>query len=534
METHCSYISYEQTGYFSKLIIDYLNNEKALQPFYNFYPQSENVEAAINQRKNFAHREILVEELQKQYQDIKLSAKVSGNIQSLSSDNTFTITTAHQPNIFTGPLYVVYKIFHVIKIAEELKQKFPQYNFVPVYFMGSEDADLDELNNITVNGRKYLWQTKQTGAVGRMKVDKALIQLMNELEGQLSVSPRGNELTEIFRASYKEKINIQQATLHLLNALFGEYGLVVLIPDNAALKKVFQPIIQKELTEQFSHKAVTDITKKLGEHYKVQASGREINLFYLIDDKRERIEFENSKYKIQNLKIEWSVDEILKELDEHPERFSPNVILRGAFQETILPNIIFVGGGGELAYWLELKEVFAQAKIPYPMLVLRNSFLFIEKKIADKISQLEFTDADLFKDENELMKQFTQKHSDNKTSLNGEFSEAESLYELISGFASKIDKTLVQHIEALKKKTVKGLSELEKKMLRAEKKKFVTEQAQIHKIKSFLFPGNSLQERIENFSVFYSVYGQNFFEDVSLYSQGFNQQFCIVSKNKEN
>jgi bacillithiol biosynthesis cysteine-adding enzyme BshC len=531
METHCSYISYKETGYFSKLIVDYLDNKKALQPFYNFRPQLENIEAAINQRKNFKHRVVLVDELQKQYESLSISKKTSHNIQAILNENTFTITTAHQPNIFTGPLYIVYKIFHVIKLAEELKQKFPQYNFVPVYFMGSEDADLDELNNITVNGRKYLWQTKQTGAVGRMKVDKALIQLMNELDGQISVLPHGKELMEIFRAAYKEKINIQQATLYLLNALFGEYGLVVLIPDNAALKKSFQPVIQKELTEQFSHKAVSDTTKKLSEHYKVQASGREINLFYLTDDKRERIEAADSKFKVESLKLEWTQDEILKELDEHPERFSPNVILRGVFQETILPNIAFIGGGGELAYWLELKEVFKQANIPYPMLILRNSFLFIEKKIADNIKRLEFSDVDFFKDEHELMRMFIQKHSDNKTSLNGEFSQTENLYNTISFTASKIDKTLTQHIEALKKKTIKGLTELEKKMLRAEKRKFVTEQAQIQKIWSFLFPGNSLQERIENFSVFYSMYGKTFFEDVLLYSKGFNQEFCIIGKN---
>ena len=276
-------------------------------------------------------------------------------------------------------------------------KQFPQYNFVPVYFMGSEDADIEELNNITINQRKYVWETKQTGAVGRMKVDKTLMQLMNELEGQISVLPHGKELMEFFRASYKEKISIQQATLYLLNTLFGEYGLVVLIPDNAALKKLFQPVIQKELIERFSHKAVSDTTNKLDEHYKVQASGREINLFYLIDDKRERIEATDSKFKVESLNLEWTQDEILKELDEHPERFSPNVILRGAFQETILPNIAFIGGGGELAYWLELKEVFQQANIPYPMLILRNSFLFIEKKIADNINRLEFSDVTFLK-----------------------------------------------------------------------------------------------------------------------------------------
>ncbi|HEY2726481.1 MAG TPA: bacillithiol biosynthesis BshC, partial [Parafilimonas sp.] len=328
--------------------------------------------------------------------------------------------------------------------------------------------------------------------------------------------------------SYKEKINIQQATLYLLNALFGEYGLVILIPDNAVFKKVFQPVIQKELTEQFSYKAVSDTTKKLSEHYKVQASGREINLFYLVDDKRERIEVRNTKYEVRSLNKEWNEEEILKELDEYPERFSPNVILRGALQETILPNIAFIGGGGELAYWLELKEVFYHVNIPYPMLILRNSFLFIEKRIADKINQLEFADIDLFKSEYDLITQFTKKHSSNKTSLNGEFYQTENLYNDISSFASKIDKTLVEHIGALKKKTVKGFVELEKKMLRAEKKKFAIEQQQIHKIKTALFPGDSLQERVENFSAFYSLYNKKFFDVILSYSKTFEQEFAVV------
>jgi uncharacterized protein YllA (UPF0747 family) len=189
METHCNYIPYDKTGYFSKLVIDYLDDAPQLQQFYNLPPTIKGLQQSINQRKNFKHRKVLVETLQKQYEGLNVHEKVNLNLQSLLNENTFTVTTAHQPNIFTGPLYVVYKIFHTIKLAEELKQQFTQNNFVPVYFMGSEDADLDELNNITISQRKYVWQTKQTGAVGRMKVDKALLQLINEIEGQISVQP---------------------------------------------------------------------------------------------------------------------------------------------------------------------------------------------------------------------------------------------------------------------------------------------------------------------------------------------------------
>lgn len=533
METHCSYIPYEQTGYFSKLVIDYLNNAPQLQPFYNFQTTTEGIESSINQRKNFKYRNLLVDELRKQYKDLPVPEKVSANIQLLSKENTLTITTAHQPNIFTGPLYVVYKIFHAIKLAEELKQTLPQYNFIPVYFMGSEDADLDELNNITINQRKYVWQTKQTGAVGRMKVDKTLLQLINEIEGQISVLPFGDELIKIFREAYKEKDTIQYSTLKLLNSLFGEYGLVVLIPDNTEFKKIFQPVIKKEITQQFSFKAVTEATKLLEQHYKVQANGREINLFYLIDDKRDRIEVEDSTFKVESLKLEWSQEEILKELDEHPERFSPNVILRGAYQETILPNIAFIGGGGELAYWLELKEVFKQADVPYPVLLLRNSFLLIDEKQHQIIKKLGLKDEGIFKDEHALMKQIVDANTNSKYALNGELKNFEDLYAILENRSAEIDVTLSRHIEALKTKAIKKLVELEKKLLRAEKRKFSEQQMQLQKIKSNLFAGNSLQERAENFSGIYAQYGKELFASVYQHSQGLLQQFgiLVLSKN---
>ncbi|MEO8710982.1 MAG: bacillithiol biosynthesis cysteine-adding enzyme BshC, partial [Parafilimonas sp.] len=384
---------------------------------------------------------------------------------------------------------------------------------------------------ITINQRKYVWQTKQTGAVGRMKVDKALLQLINEIEGQLSVLPHGKEVIEIFRSSYKENTTIQQSTLQLLNSLFADDGLIVLIADNAELKKVFQPVMEKELKEQFSHKAVAETTKNLEKHYKVQASGREINLFYLIDDKRERIEVESTKYEVRSLNKEWSAEEMLDELNDHPERFSPNVILRGVFQEIILPNIAFVGGGGELAYWLELKEVFKQAGVPYPVLLLRNSFLLINEKQNKTIKKLGLQDDDLFLDEHELMKKIISINTNNSYALNGKLESFETLYNNLEQQATGIDATLHAHVLSLKTKALKKLAGLEKKMLRAEKRKFGEQQLQIQKIKAVLFPGNSLQERVENFSAFYSIDGKKFLNDILFYSAFTEKGFALMKNN---
>ncbi len=543
MDCTLTTIPYEKTGYFTKIVIDYLHESQQLQDFYCHPVSLKGVEEAVEARRSFpTNRVLLVEELRKQYAGLPVSPKQEKHLQALLNKNSFTITTAHQPNIFTGPLYFIYKILHTIKTADELTKQLPSYQFVPVFYMGSEDADLDELGHITIEGQQLKWETKQTGAVGRMKVDKALIKLIDTIHGQTGIHPYGNELTDLFRKCYTEGKLIQQATLELVNELFSEFGLLVVIPDNAALKREFNQTIKKELTEQFSHKAVEATIAELGKHYKVQAGGREINLFYLLDDKRVRIEIRDTGYGMldaryeirdlpagrQDMGLTFSKEEILNELEKYPERFSANVILRGVFQETILPNIAFIGGGGELAYWLELKKVFEQAGVPYPILILRNSFLLMNKHQEEKIEKLGFTVSDIFKEERILLSELVQRESTNKVSLAEELEQAKAYYAQLKKLAGNIDQTLQKHTDALQAKALKQLQELEKKMLRAEKRKFEAQQRQISKIKNELFPTGSLQERTDNFSSYYARVGKDWLQLLYTSSKTLEQEFCIV------
>ena len=530
MDQTANYLPYESTGYFSKIVSDYLSQSPLLRPFYQHTPDLKGIQDSINARKSFhTPRGLLVEVLTEQYAGLVTSEKVQQHILSLADENTFTVTTAHQPNIFTGPLYFIYKILHAVKLADELAVALPQYKFVPVYYMGSEDADLDELGFVNVGGQKLVWETQQTGAVGRMKVDKGLIKLIHAIHGQVGVLPFGNELTDLLKLCYTEGKRIQQATLELVNTLFAAYGLVVLVPDNAKLKTAFQSVVAKEITEGFSHSIVAETIARLGQHYKVQAGGREINLFYLNDDKRERIEVQNEKYEVRTLELVFSKEEILSELEQHPERFSANVILRGAFQETVLPNIAFIGGGGELAYWLELKNVFAAVNIPYPVLLLRNSFVLMKKEQATKLKQLGFSDVDLFTDAFTLLNTLVKRESENQLNLSAEFKEAHDYYAHLKILTDKVDKTLSEHVMALEKQALKKLGELEKKMLRAERFKYDTQQKQITKLKQDLFPDNSLQERVDNFSLYYSTYGNAWLQLIYDVSTGLNKGFGVIT-----
>lgn len=532
MQVKATRIPYRQTGAFSGLVLDYIDQLPEIRSFQAHMPGMKSIEAAIKNRNGFTtNREQLVIALQQQYTGLETAEAVKANIERLRHPECYTITTAHQNNIFTGPLYFIYKILHVINIARKCAAAYPDKMFVPVYYMGSEDADLDELNHITVNGEKLRWETVQQGAVGRMKTDKSVTALINRMEGMLAVLPHGAEIIALFRKHYTEGKKIQDATFHFVDALFSRFGLVVLIPDNSLLKQLMIPVFRDELLQSRSASLVKSTNEQLAAAgYKVQASGRDINLFYLKDDLRNRIERTPDGFRVVDTDIRFSEAAILQELEQYPERFSPNVILRGVFQETILPDIAFVGGGGETAYWLQLKALFDYYQVPYPMLVLRNSFMLLEQKWKLISQAMDFQPADLFLSERHLLERIIEKKTPGKTSVQAGLDELHGLYARLKEQAGAVDSTLKTHVEALETNAKNRLAALGKKMLRAEKRKYITEQQRIAKLKAVLFPGDGLQERTENISYFYAKWGSGFLDQLLEHSLCFEQEFVILEE----
>ena len=522
-------IPYQQTGLFSQLVRDYIDGKQTALDFVNFAPNIEGVTKSMQARDNFKiNRPLLVEVLKTQYATLPVYENVNSNVDVLLHDNTYVITTAHQPNIFTGPLYFFYKIIHAIQLAADLKKQFPQNNFVPVYYMGSEDADLDEVGSFYLGGDKLQWSTKQTGAIGRMKVDDQLIGLLKNMEGYWAVKNEGKETLAVLSEAYKKGATINEATLSLVHRFFGQYGLVVIQPDDAKLKSCFVSVMEKELTTQFSNKALQPTLTKLNETYHVQTQGRSINLFYLKDNSRARIELNEGVYSVVDTDITFSQAEIIEELHAHPERFSPNVILRGVYQETILPGFVFIGGGGELAYWMELKEVFAAANVHYPVLQLRNSFMFIKPKMAKQWHDLGFELNELFNTTLDLEVAYVKANTVHDLSLEKSIEAMKNLYQQIQDQSIIVDATLGDHTLNLSVQSVKKLVELEKKILKAEKKKQAIAIERIQHIKNELFPQNSLQERVDNFAEWVGEYGWSWVDAVLAHSNTLQHSFTIL------
>ncbi len=529
MKFTATQIPNQTTGLFSQLVRDYVDAKPTAMDFVAYAPSFEGVKKAVEERKAFTiNRHLLVEVLKEQYKKIPSTKAVSENVDLLLADNTFVVTTAHQPNIFTGPLYFFYKIIHAIQLAADLKKQFPQNNYVPVYYMGSEDADIDEVGSFYLGGDKKQWTTKQTGAIGRMKVDDALVSLLKDIEGYWSVKTHGKDAMDALKNAYKKGVTINEATLSLVHSYFGQYGLVVIQPDDAKLKTCFVSVMEKELLTQFSSQALQPTLSKLREQYHVQTEGRSINLFYLKDNTRARIEVNNGVYSIVDTNLTFTQKEIIAELHAHPDRFSPNVILRGLYQETILPGVVFIGGGGELAYWMELKNVFAAANVHYPVLQLRNSFLFLKEKMAKQWVEMGFSVNDLFEPLLNLEAAYVKANTKNELSLSASMMELSALYNRIKEQVEKVDSTLGAHSLNLLVQSAKKMEELEKKMLKAEKRKLAVAIERIHHIKKALFPENSIQERVDNFAEWVGDYGWAWVEAVLENSNTMGQSFTIV------
>ncbi|MBU6158070.1 MAG: bacillithiol biosynthesis cysteine-adding enzyme BshC [Bacteroidetes bacterium] len=515
MEWRSHTLDFRDTGYFSQLILNYLDRHPDLRPFFSHTPDVEGVRNAILVRQQTTFdRQQLVAQLQQQYKDIAPAAEVVAAINLLGKQNTFTITTAHQPNLLTGPLYFVYKLLHTIRIVEQLSKAIPEHHFVPVYFMGSEDADFNELSHFTINGKKYQWSTRQTGAFGRMIIDNDLLKILNEAEKQLSMLPFAEQMMNALRVCYAQGKTIAQATFEWVHHLMGQYGLVVLIPDHAAFKSSFREEMKADLCEHTAYEVLQKTKAYFPNTADWQANARPINLFYLKDNIRERIEREGNDFKVVNTSLRFSQEEILNLLHQHPESFSPNVILRPLFQEKILPNLAYIGGAGEIAYWLQLQPLFQQYQIPFPVLWLRHSVMMLTNRQDEKLCQLGFSSSEIFRPTAECIKTYTKRHSGHQLSLTDEKAELKKLFEKIADIAGQTDVTLQTHSNALHHSILKKVEALENKMLRAEKRKFKDATAQIERLKTQLFPGGNLQERSENMLSYYAAYGAQWLEQI--------------------
>ncbi len=475
--------------------MDYIEGKESLRPFYSHLPKLESFGAAIEAKKFPAeNREILHRVLRDQYAGMEVSDAVSQNIESLLGEKTFTVTTGHQLNLFTGPLYFVYKLVSAINLAKKLKEAYPEFHFVPVYWMATEDHDFEEINYFRLDGKKYQWTSDQKGAVGDFGLDASFLEFLKAVD----FAP------EVFKNAYQSSKTLGEAVRKYVNGLFGEYGLVVVDGNHAALKALFKPAIASDL---FGHvpfeqaQKATHSLEQLG--YKSQIFPREINLFYLDKGIRERIERRGEGFQVLNSELGFSSDELRELLDSHPERFSPNVVLRPLYQELILPNLAYLGGPAEMIYWLQLKGVFDAFGVPFPVLLPRNFALILDGAVLKKTEKLGWGGEDVFVDFESWKKGFVERQSTVDFTLKAEKQVVSELLDKKGKQAAVLERSLELAFQAGKIRSLKILDQLASKLRKAEEKRLQVALDRARAVLEFAAPGGTPQERVANMMQFY-------------------------------
>jgi bacillithiol synthase len=504
-------IPFAEAPHISKLIKTYLAGKLPSDCYYRT-PDIAGLQAQAREKlEHFPemHRKALVNALHRQYArcNIEIAGKttVLENIDLLSKKNTVTITTGHQLCLAGGPLYSFYKIISTIATCRVMQAHQPDTNFVPVFWMASEDHDREEINHFYFHGEKWVWEKESKGAVGRFSTE-GLTPFLDVFEKRLPEGEVAGEIVKHLRYAYGKHTNLADATRQWVHDIFGVCGLVVLDADDAELKAQMMLPVEEELFGKGISNAVEQYSAVLEKNgFSAQARPAAINIFYLGDG--DRVYIEKTENGFRAGERTFTVEEMRKTMQSNPEHFSPNVILRPVYQEIILPNIAYCGGPGELAYWFQLKGVFDRLSIPFPVLLLRHGFALLDEKNLRRYEKLN-TNL-IFRAPKDWKAAWVKANSHLRLELTQEKKKITEIFDNLSVAAKQTDSSMEGAVNAQRAKQLKGLEKLEKKLLRAEKRHYTETMAHIDALLNVLYPCGIPQERFDSLWQWWMAFGKN-------------------------
>ena len=513
------------------LYLDYLYEFENVSEFYKYDFREKEKYAGlfkdiINSRSGIEIN--LTSLIKNQYLSLpQASEKTLTNIANLNEKRTLAIVTGQQLGIFGGPLYTFYKIITAIKLARQLKERYEEYNFVPVFWLEGDDHDFNEIRKIKlINKENELSEFTYSEEIPEDDTKKSIgsLTLTSEINSVLELiknSLRETEFTPDLLSQlnnfYTEGKTIKQAFKELIFWLFDAYGLVILDPQDKEIKSLLLPVFTREVEGFREHTQKLVLTSaKLEEIYHAQVKIKPVNLFYSTDDGRYSIEPVDDTFRLRRKRKQFTKEELLDTIKNEPERISPNVLLRPICQDYLLPTAFYVAGPSEIAYFAQVTPLYDFFKIQPPIIYPRASITIIEKNLQAHMDKFNLELKDIFIKADTLKDQIIASVSDKN--LDTLFDDSNRQIELIiddlKTHLFSIDKTISDSSDRYRDKMLSSLSELKNKALQAQKKKHEISLKQIDKISESLYPAENLQERELNFIYFANKYGDAFLKKI--------------------
>lgn len=513
----------------SPLFLDYLYNFKKVAKYYIkdfrneaiYEPHFRDVLS-----KYPSDRKQVTQTIKNQYISKRISAKTSQNIKLLEERNTLAIVTGQQLGLAGGPLYTIYKTITAIKLAAHLTAKYPDFNFVPVFWLAGDDHDFEEISSINLLNNENKVETiaykveeegeKEAGSVGGIRLEQEIEDFISGLEGALRPTEFTQDVIHYISSIYRPGKSVAEAFSEMMFKFFDKYGLVIFNPQANDVKKLLIPVFKHELENYRAHatKLIT-ISAGLDEEYHAQVKIRPINLFVNNENGRYLLDpLENNEFRLKRKKVKFSKDELLQLLESSPEMFSANVILRPVCQDWLFPTAFYVGGPAEISYFAQIVQLYKAFNLATPIAWPRISATIVEKSVQTLSQKFDLTINDYFELKGEIFNKVASMISE--YDIEGKFEVAENrmanIFDDLKDYLSEIEKTLGDPVEKNKQRTLQYLVELKGKAEAARLRKHESTMNQLQKSYSMILPNDNLQEREINYFYFANKYGLGFYE----------------------
>ena len=456
-----------------------------------------------------------------------VSKKTLRNIDLIDGEKTVAVVTGQQLGIFGGPLYTIYKIITAIKLAKQLSERYDDYDFIPVFWLEADDHDFNEVRSINIfdNENQILNIGYHDGiddedakqSVGKIIFDELLNEFFSKFESSLRETDFKNELLTKLKECYQVGKSFKKSFIELLYWLFDSHGLVIFDPQDYRVKELLKPIFTKEINDFTIHtQKLIQVSAKLEEMYHAQVKVKPVNLFYHTDDGRYSVEPVEEIFKLRRKRKQFTKEEILAEIENSPEKFSPNVLLRPICQDYLLPTGFYIGGPSEISYFAQVTPLYDFYRIVTPIIYPRASATLVEKNVETSLDKYDLTMNDIFVGLDELKQKVVSELSENNIdkAFNYALVEIELAFDKLKENLFAIDKTLVDASARYRERVLSSINELKSKAGKAQDTKHETTIRQLTRISNLLYPLDNLQEREINFSYFYNKYGKDFVKKI--------------------